>query len=82
MTTLRDVADAAENLARRADALGSRIDADNGSEKFPIGSYVRENRQGAPREKVVGHLGNTLELSGGRLMHFTKAVKTEKSGRD
>lgn len=42
--------------------------------RFPIGSMVRENRQGARLSRVIGHSGNVIHTTGGDL-HVTKATK-------
>ena len=52
MTTLRDVADAAENLARRADALGSRLDAEFEESKHPRAEDGKFGSGGAARIKT------------------------------
>jgi hypothetical protein len=43
--------------------------------RFPVDSWVRENRQGAEAAQVIEHRGNMLVLANGKLLHATKAVR-------
>ena len=67
-----------ELLKRVIGVLEGRCANDESQEewlqKFPVGSKVRENRQGAPVETVRKVVQNTIYTDRGS-MHATKAVR-------
>lgn len=76
--------DLAEELSRRstahrlacdaAEAIAGDDEQSKWESKFPVGSWVRENRQGSQRQQVRMHRGNMLVVGNNDLLHATKAV--------
>lgn len=64
-------AEARKNIAKGLARVEAQREA--AAAKFPVGSRVRANRQGASSHTVVGHSGNIVHTTGGDF-HHTKIV--------
>lgn len=60
-----------EKKSRNEDKTKDSVDPSELSE----GDYIRENRSGAPREKVLSVNGNMVKVYGGASYHATKVVR-------